>query len=57
MLWPILNKSELFYYSLLCINVVSIYGGSPTAMNAVLAIIADGRRAIVVIYREEEEIN
>jgi hypothetical protein len=27
------------------------------AMNAVLAIIADGGRAIVVIYREAEEIN
>jgi hypothetical protein len=27
------------------------------AMNAVLAIIADGRRGIFVIYREGEEIN
>jgi hypothetical protein len=28
-----------------------------TAMNAVLAIIANGGRAIVVIYREAVEIN
>ena len=28
------------------------YGGPPTAMDAVLAIIANGRRAIVVIDRE-----
>ncbi len=28
------------------------YGGPPTAMDAILAIIANGRRAIVVIYRE-----
>jgi len=33
------------------------FGGPPTAMNAVLAIIADGGRAIVVIYREAVEIN
>ena len=32
------------------------YGGPPTAMNAVLTIIADGGRAIVVIYREGVEI-
>jgi hypothetical protein len=29
----------------------------PTAMNAVLAIIADGGRSIVAIYREAVEIN
>jgi hypothetical protein len=35
-----------------------VYYGSPlTAMNAVLAIIADGGQAIVVIYREAVEIN
>ena len=33
------------------------YGGPPTAMNAVLAIIADDRQAIVVICTEGEEIN
>ncbi len=33
------------------------YGNPPTAMNAVLAIIADGRRAIIVIHREGVEIN
>ena len=33
------------------------YGGPPTAMNAVLAIIADGGRAIVAIDREAVEIN
>ncbi len=33
------------------------YGGPPTSMNAVLAIIADGGRAIVVIDREAVEIN
>ena len=32
-------------------------GGPPTAMNAVLAIIANGGWAIVVIYREGVEIN
>jgi hypothetical protein len=31
-------------------------GGPPTAINAILAIIADGRRWIVVIDREAEEI-
>jgi hypothetical protein len=34
-----------------------IFGGHPTAMKAVLAIIADGGRASVVIYREAVEIN
>jgi hypothetical protein len=33
------------------------YGGPPTAIIAVLAIIANGGRAIVVIYTEGEEIN
>jgi hypothetical protein len=33
------------------------YGGLPTAMNAVLTIIANGGRAIIVIYREAVEIN
>jgi hypothetical protein len=33
------------------------YGGPPTAMNAVLAIIADGGQAIVVFCREGVEIN
>jgi hypothetical protein len=33
------------------------YGSLPTAMNAVLATIADGGQAIVVIYRETVEIN
>ena len=33
------------------------FGGPPTAMNAVLAIIADGGQAIVVIYREAVKIN
>ncbi len=33
------------------------YGGPATAMNAVLAIIAGGGQAIVVIYREGVEIN
>jgi hypothetical protein len=38
--------------------LVSLYnGGPPTAINAVLAIITDGGRAIVVIYREGVEIN
>ena len=35
----------------------TIYVGPQTAMNAVLAIIADGGRAIVVMYREVVEIN
>ena len=33
------------------------YGGPPTAINAVLAIIANGGRAIVVIYTKGEDIN
>ena len=33
------------------------YGGPLTAINAVLAIIADGGKAIVVIYIEGVEIN
>ena len=33
------------------------YGNRPTAMNAVLAIIADGWRAIIVIHREGVEVN
>jgi hypothetical protein len=37
--------------------VSSYNGGLPTAINAVLAIITDGGRAIVVIYREGVEIN
>ena len=47
-------------YTIVHYNVISkfvYYGGPPTAMNAVLAIIADGGRAIVVIYREAVEIN
>ena len=37
--------------------VNSYNSGPPTAINAVLAIIADGGRAIVVIYKEGVEIN
>jgi hypothetical protein len=33
------------------------YGGPPTAMNAVLAIISDGKWAIIVINREVVQIN
>jgi len=33
------------------------YGDPPTAMNAVLAIIADGGWAIIVITREMVDIN
>ncbi len=33
------------------------YGSPLTAMNAILAIIANGRRAIIVIDREAVEIN
>ncbi len=33
------------------------YGGPPTAMNAILAIIANGERAIIVINREAVQIN
>jgi hypothetical protein len=48
MLRSIKNKAELQYCSLLCLKLVAI--------NAVLAIIADGGGAIVVIYTEGEEI-
>jgi hypothetical protein len=57
MLWPIkinLSYTIIFYHVLMWF----VYNGCPpTAMNAVLAIIADGRRAIVVIDTEGEEIN
>jgi hypothetical protein len=33
------------------------YGGPPTAMNAILAIIADGKQAIIVINIEAIQIN
>ena len=33
------------------------YGGPPTAVNTVLAIIANGGQAIIVIYREAVEIH
>ena len=33
------------------------YGGPPPAMNAVLAIIANGRQAIIAINREAVQIN
>jgi hypothetical protein len=48
-----LLKIKWSYYCLfLCVNLVFIYhDGPPTAMIAVLAIIADGGQAIVVIYR------
>ena len=58
MLWPVKNKSKLYHCSLLCINLISILRrpADPTAINAVLAIIADGGRAIVVIDIEPVEI-
>ena len=46
MLWLIKNKAEVYYCSLLCIDLVHIYGGPMTAMNAILAIIADSGRSI-----------
>jgi hypothetical protein len=42
------------YYVLL---LFVYYGGPPTAVNAVLAIIADGEQLIVVTDREAAEIN
>ena len=33
------------------------YGGPPTEMNAILAIIADGEQAIIVINIEAIQIN
>jgi hypothetical protein len=61
MLWLIQNKGKIKrsynivrYYVL--IKLV-YHGGPPTSMNAVLAIIANGGRAIVVIDREAVEIN
>jgi hypothetical protein len=57
MLWLIKYKTELNYCSLLCINLVCILWGPTTAMNTVLAIIADGGQATVVIGREAVEIS
>jgi len=37
--------------------VTLYYGGPPMAITAVFAIIAEGGRATVVIYREGVEIN
>ena len=55
---PLKNKPSdnivRYYYVLIFVY----YGGPLTVMmNAVLAIIADGGRAIFVIYREAVEIN
>jgi hypothetical protein len=47
-------------YNIVCYYVLTLlvyYGGRATSMNAVLAIYADGGRAIVVIDREAVEIN
>ena len=55
MVWSIKNEAELPYCLLLYISLVCILWWP--AINAVLAIIADGGRAIVVIYREGVEIN
>ena len=47
-------------YNIVCCYVLIkfiYYDGPPTAMNAVLAIIANGGQAIVVIDREALEIN
>ena len=52
-----LQISKLYYCSLICIKSVVYYGGAPTLMNAVLAIIANGGRAIIEINREVVEIN
>jgi hypothetical protein len=41
---------------MLLVSSFVFFGGPPTVMNAILAIIADGRRAIVVIYREAVKI-
>jgi hypothetical protein len=49
MLRSIKNKAELQYCSLLCLKLVAI--------NAVLAIIADGGGAIVVIYTKGRRNN
>ncbi len=43
----------LYYVLILCVY----YGGPPTAMKAVLAIISDGKWAIIVINREVVQIN
>jgi hypothetical protein len=42
-------------YNIVHYNVISLfiyYGGPLTAMDSILAIIADGGRAIIFIYRE-----
>ena len=60
MIWSIKYKAELKYCSLLyCVLIQFVYyGGMPTAMNAILAIIADGGRVTtIVIDREAGEIN
>jgi hypothetical protein len=49
MLWSTKNKAKLYCNSSLCIKLVPQY-------YAVLAINADGRRAIIVIDREGVEI-
>jgi hypothetical protein len=51
------HRIWLFLIEQRSISLLVYYGGPPTAINAVLAINADGRRAIVVIYREAVQIN
>jgi hypothetical protein len=54
---PLKIKPSYIIVHYYVISYFVYFGGPPTAMNAVLAIIADGGRAIVVIYREAVEIN
>ena len=50
------SRAILLFVNILLVSSY-INGGPPTAMNAILAIIADGGQAIVVIYREAVELN
>jgi hypothetical protein len=57
MLWSIKNKPSYTIVNYYGLMKFVYYDGPRTAINAILAIIADSGRTIVVIYTEGEEIN
>jgi hypothetical protein len=57
MLWSIKNKPSYTIVNYYVLMKFVYYDGPRTAINAILAIIADSGRTIVVIYTEGEEIN
>ena len=56
MVWSIKNKPSYTIVNYYVLMKFVYYDGPPTAINAILAIIADCGQAIVVVYTEGEEI-